>query len=73
MTISRLMLTTALIGTLALPAMAQTQGAMPGASHHATALRHRVAKPARPVHPIATPSGVAGTTAAVPAPAAAIK
>lgn len=71
MTISRLMLTTALIGTLAMPAMALARNAMPGVSHHV--LHHRVAKPAQPVHSIATPSGVAGTTTAVPAPAVGIK
>ncbi len=63
MTISRLMLATALMGTLALPALAQTHGAMPAPGHrapslHTTTLRHRVIKPLASVHPVAAPAAV---------------
>jgi hypothetical protein len=66
MTISRLMLTTALIGTLALPALAQTHVSTLGTGHHAATLRHRVVKPTGPVHSIAAPGGTAGTTVGGP-------
>jgi len=55
MTISRLMLTTALMSTLALPALAHhTATLAPG--HHATTLRHRVIKPVASVHPVSAPA-----------------
>ena len=55
MTISRLMLTTALMGTLALPALAQSHVA-PAPGHHAKTLRHRVMKPIASVRPVAAPA-----------------
>ena len=71
MTISRLMLATALIGTLALPALARTHVTTLGSTHHATALRHHVAKPTGPLHPVAAPGVKPVGSAAVAAPAAA--
>ncbi len=56
MTISRLMLATALMGTLALPALAQSHTAALAPGHHATTLRHRVLKPIASVHPVAAPA-----------------
>ena len=72
MTISRLMLTTALMGTLALPALAQSHVATPVPGHHAKTLRHRVMKPIASVHPVAAPTAAAPATAA-PATAAQAK
>ena len=66
MTISRLMLTAALIGTLALPALAQTSGAAPSPSHNATVPRHGTIKPNRPVHPTAARGAAAGPMVAAP-------
>ncbi len=66
MTIYRLMLTTALIGTLALPALAQTHVSTLSTGHHAATLRHRVVKSAGPVRSIAAPGGAAGTPVAGP-------
>ena len=73
MTIPRLMLTTALIGTLALPALAQSHVTMPGRSHHATTLRHRAAKPTGPIRPLAAPDTKPTAGAGIAAPAAAAR
>lgn len=56
MTISRLMLATALMGTLALPALAQSHTTTLAPGHHTTTLRYRVIKPSASVHPVAAPA-----------------